>query len=54
LANKREPSIKVKHSWLRTKFNAMAGPLMKSGFREIGRHSVPEEDIDLFFEIKPF
>jgi hypothetical protein len=54
LANKREPSLKVKHSWLRTKFNAMAGPFIKSGFHVLGGQSVPENDVELFAGIKTF
>ena len=54
LANKKDPSIKVKHSWLRTKFNLMAVQLEKSGFRKLGTHTIPEDDVSLFSEIKPF
>lgn len=54
LANKRELTIKVKHSWLRTKFNEMAGPLQKSGFRELGGHQIPETEWDMFSEVKVF
>ena len=54
LANKKDPSLKVKHSWLRTKFNDMIEPLAKSEFREIAGHSVPDDDLDLFRQLKPF
>jgi|JI9StandDraft_2_1071091.scaffolds.fasta_scaffold45212_2 hypothetical protein len=54
LANKKSPSLKVKHSWLRTKFNDMIEPLAKSSFREIAGHSVPDDDLDLFGQLKPF
>lgn len=54
LANKKDPSLKVKHSWLRTKFNDMIEPLAKSGFSEIAGHSVPDDDLDLFRQLKPF
>lgn len=54
LSSKKDPSIKVKHSWLRTKFNNMAKPFQKSGFKMLGLCSVPEGEIDLFHEIKPF
>lgn len=54
LANKKDPSLKVKHSWLRTKFNDMVEPLAKSGFCEVAGHSVPEDEIDLFKQLKPF
>lgn len=54
LSNKKTPSIKVKHSWLRTKFNAMAKPFQKSGYKTLGICDVPEEDVEIFQEIKPF
>jgi len=54
LANKKSLCIKIKHSWLRTKFNLMAKPFMKSNFQKMGIHEVPEDDIQLFFGIKPF
>ena len=54
LANKKSPSIKLKHSWLRTKFNEMAVQLEKDRFCKIGAHRIPEEDITLFYVIKPF
>ena len=54
LANKKDPSIKVKHSWLRTKFNDMVEHLANSGFSNVAGHAVPEGDIDLFRQLKPF
>ena len=54
LANKKSLSIKVKHSWLRTKFNLMAKPFMKSGFKELGIHHIPDDETSLFESIKPF
>lgn len=54
LSGKRDPSIKVKHSWLRTKFNNMAKPLQKSNFKVLGLCDIPKDEIDLFREIKPF
>jgi len=54
LANKRAPSVKVKHSWLRTKFNEMAFALEKSNFSDLGGFSVPQDDVELFSEIRPF
>jgi hypothetical protein len=54
LANTKDPSLKVKHSWLRTKFNDMIEPLEKSGFRKIAGHSVPDGDLELFGQLKPF
>lgn len=54
LANKKSLSIKVKHSWLRTKFNRIATTFMKSSFTKLGYHDVPEDDVQLFSGIKPF
>lgn len=54
LSNKKDPSIKVKHSWLRKKFNSMATPFQKSGYKTLGACAVPEEDSGLFQEITPF
>ena len=54
LANKKNLSAKVKHSWLRTKFNIVATPFMKNGFTKLGYHDVPEDDMQLFSGIKPF
>jgi len=54
LAHKKSPSIGVKHSWLRIKFNVMAEQLQKKGFRTIGANNIPEEYITLFSTIKLF
>jgi len=54
LANKKSPSIKVKHSWLRAKFNAMTKRLHKDNCKYISNHSVPEDEVVSFLEIKPF
>ena len=54
LAYKKEPSLKVKHSWMRTKFNDMVESLAESGFSEVARHSIPMDEIDMFKQIRPF
>jgi len=54
LSNKKSPSIKLKHSWLRTKFNAMASDFQKASHRTLGRIAIPDEDVELFTSIKPF
>jgi hypothetical protein len=54
LANKKSPSIRVKHSWLRTKFNAMSAPLQKANFRKLGGQIIPDEEAELFHEVRPF
>lgn len=54
LSYKKSLSIKVKHSWLRTKYNNMAKPFMKEKYKKFGIHNVPEKDVELFSGIKPF
>ncbi|MFT6909652.1 MAG: hypothetical protein ACJAS1_006375 [Oleiphilaceae bacterium] len=54
LSNKKSLSIKVKHSWLRTKYNNMAKPFMREKYKKFGIHDVPEEYVELFSGIKPF
>ena len=54
LSNKKNLSIKVKHSWLRTKFNIIAKPFKKNKFTKLGYHDVPKEDVQIFSGIKPF
>lgn len=50
----RTPSIKLKHSWLRKKFNELAIPLEKSGFTRFNDHVIPEYAMDAFLSIRPF
>lgn len=54
LSYKKDPSIKMKHSWMRAKFNAMAKILEESKYESIGSNMIPEEDQLLFSEIKRF
>lgn len=50
----RSPSIKLKHSWMRQKFNELAVPLEKSRFRKFNGNYIPEETQDAFLSIAPF
>lgn len=50
----RNPSLKLKHSWMRQKFNEVARPLEQSRFRTFNKMSVPEEAEDAFVSIAPF
>lgn len=54
LSYKKDSSIKMKHSWMRAKFNAMAEKLVNRKYQSIGAYMIPEEDQDLFKEIKRF
>lgn len=50
----RNPSIKIKHSWMRQKFNSVAAPLERSGFKQFGLSIIPEDEIDSFRALGPF
>jgi hypothetical protein len=50
----RSPSIKLKHSWMRHKFNELAIPLEKSRFTKFNGNYIPEETQDAFPSIAPF
>ncbi|NBQ69043.1 MAG: hypothetical protein EBU46_09520 [Nitrosomonadaceae bacterium] len=54
LSHKRDPSIKVKYSWLRAKFNAIADNLESKEFKELGTFRIPEDDQDFFRMIRSF
>lgn len=54
LSQKRQPSLKLKHSWLRQKFNDVAIGLAQSKFRRFGPHIIPDDDEALFYDIRPF
>lgn len=54
LSCKKSPSIRVKHSWLRSKFNAMSKPLQDAGFQKLGDQVIPEDEVDIFHSIRPF
>ncbi len=47
-------SIKMKHSWMRAKFNTMAKKLEDQKYQSIGSNMIPEGDQPLFSELKPF
>ena len=50
----RTPSIKLKHSWLRQKFNEIARPLEQSRYRQLNGGSVPEDLEDHIRSLAPF
>jgi hypothetical protein len=54
LAAKRQPSLRMKHSWLRQKFNQIAEPLEKSKFTSFGTYRVPADEEDHIFNVMPF
>ena len=54
LSSKRHLSIRMKHSWLRQKFNAVAEALERSGFRLLGPHPVPEDEDGHINQVIPF
>ena len=54
LSSRRQPSLRMKHSWLRQKFNSVAEGLEKSGFRLLGPHRVPEDEDDHIIHVIPF
>lgn len=54
LSQKRQPGLKLKHSWLRQKFNEVASGVEQSKFRWLGPHRIPDADEDHFLSIRPF
>lgn len=54
LSAKRQPSLKMKHSWLRQKFNQIAEPLEKSKFTRLGSNRVPDIEENHIINVSPF
>lgn len=54
LSQKRQPGLKLKHSWLRQKFNEVASRIEQSKFRWLGPHGIPNDEEDHFFSVRPF
>lgn len=50
----RNPSLKLKHSWMRKKFNEVATPMEKSRFTAFGGSAIPEEVQGAFASLAPF
>lgn len=50
----RNPSIKIKHSWMRQKYNDIAKPLEKSGYKNIDGRNIPLEHEAVFRGLGPF
>lgn len=54
LGRERSADIQVKRSWLIAKYNAMSVRLRETDFREFGGQIIPDEEAELFHEIRPF
>ena len=54
LSNMRQPGLKLKHSWLRQKFNEVASGVEKAKFQWFGPHRIPEDEEDHFLSVRPF
>lgn len=54
LSQKKQLAVKMKHSWMRQKFNKVASQIELSQFRSLGSHSIPEDEIDHFYSVRPF
>lgn len=50
----RNLSIKLKHSWMRQKFNEVAVPMEKSRFTTFNGSQIPDETQDAFVSAGPF
>ena len=50
----RNLSVKLKHSWMRQKFNDVAGPMEKSKFTTFNGSHIPEETQDAYISAGPF
>ena len=54
LSKRREPSLRIKHGWMRQRFNGVAIPLEKSAFREFNGHRVPDDEDNHIINIRRF
>jgi len=54
LSRRREPSLRLKHGWMRQHFNRVAIPLEETGFRVFNGHSVPEDEGDHIINVTRF
>ncbi len=54
LAQRRHPSLRLKHSWLRQKFNGVAADVERSKFQFLGEHRIPDDEVDHFYSVRPF
>lgn len=50
----KNPSLRLKHSWMRQKFNEVALQLEKSKYKKIGSDHVPDDLEDHIHSIAPF
>jgi hypothetical protein len=54
IANKTSVSLRLKHSWLRAKYNDVAEPLHRSRYEIFCGHVVPEDEEDHILNVTPF
>jgi len=54
LSQKRQPGLKLKHSWLRQKFNEVASGVEQTKFQWFGPHRIPDDEKDHFLSVRPF
>lgn len=54
LSQKKQLSVRMKHSWLRQKFNDVAEAIIDHKSPQFNGQAIPEEEVDLFWGIKPF
>lgn len=54
LSQKKQLSVRMKHSWLRQKFNEVAETIVDHKSPLFNGNTIPEEEVDLFGGIKAF
>jgi hypothetical protein len=54
LSSRRQASLRLKHSWLRQKFNPLAADLENSDFQFFNGHRLPEDEESHFGGVVPF
>lgn len=54
LSQKKQLSVRMKHSWLRQKFNEVAETKVELKSLQFNGHTIPEEEVDLFRGITVF
>jgi hypothetical protein len=54
LSKRREPSLRLKHGWMRQHFNRVVIPLEKSDYRDFNGHRVPEDEGDHIINVRRF
>ncbi len=54
LSQRKQLSIRLKHSWLRQKFNDVAETIENGNKAHFNGYAIPDEELDLFLGIKHF